>query len=94
MKDIPTLLKLGLVDYPVVFWNALFAPANTPQPTSTASPGYWRRWQKIPPFRRPADFGSVAVANSPADFARMLREETAQWDKALDAIGLKDMKKK
>jgi hypothetical protein len=36
-----------------------------------------------------ADFGSIAVANSPAEFAQMLREETDQWAKALSAIGLK-----
>jgi len=31
----------------------------------------------------------VAVANSPAEFTRMLREETGQWAKALKEIGLK-----
>ncbi len=30
-----------------------------------------------------ADFGSIAVANSPSDFAKMLREETDQWAKSL-----------
>src|ERR1044072_2546366 len=32
MPEIPTLIELGLVDYPVESWNALFAPAGTPQP--------------------------------------------------------------
>ena len=35
-----------------------------------------------------ADIGSIAVANSPSDFKKMLREETDQWDKALKVIGL------
>ena len=39
--------------------------------------------------KRMSDFGSIAVANSPADFTKMLREETDQWAKALNAIGLK-----
>ena len=30
--EIPTLMELGLVDYPVESWNALFAPAGTPKP--------------------------------------------------------------
>jgi hypothetical protein len=34
-------------------------------------------------------FGSVAVSNSPHEFAEMLRQETVQWEKALTAIGLK-----
>ena len=38
--------------------------------------------------KRMADIGSIAVANSPGDFSKMLREETDQWDKALKAIGL------
>jgi tripartite-type tricarboxylate transporter receptor subunit TctC len=38
--------------------------------------------------KRMADIGSIAVANSPADYATMLREETDQWAKALKAIGL------
>jgi tripartite-type tricarboxylate transporter receptor subunit TctC len=39
--------------------------------------------------KRMADFGSIAIANSPAEFAQMLREETDQWAKALSAISLK-----
>ena len=31
----------------------------------------------------------IAVANTPAEFTQMLREETDQWAKALSAIGLK-----
>jgi tripartite-type tricarboxylate transporter receptor subunit TctC len=38
--------------------------------------------------KRMADIGSIAVANAPGDFAKMLREETDQWAKALKAIGL------
>src|ERR1700716_687913 len=30
--DVPTLHEQNLVDYPVESWNALFAPAGTPQP--------------------------------------------------------------
>jgi hypothetical protein len=29
--------------------------------------------------KRMADFGSIAIANSPAEFAQMLREGTDQW---------------
>ena len=39
--------------------------------------------------KRMADFGSIAVANSPQEFAKMLREETDQWAKSLKEIGLK-----
>jgi tripartite-type tricarboxylate transporter receptor subunit TctC len=88
--DIPTLMELGLVDYPVESWNALFAPAGTPQPIVDRLAAVMAQMAKDDEIgKRMADFGSIAVANSPKDFAAMLREETAQWAKALGAIGLK-----
>ena len=38
--------------------------------------------------RPAAEIGSIAVANSPAEFAAMLPKETDQWAKALRVIGL------
>ena len=90
MPDIPTLMELGLVDYAVESWNALFAPAGTPQPIIDRLAEVMAQMAKDEEIRkRMADFGSIAVANSPAEFAQMLREETDQWAKALSAIGLK-----
>ena len=90
MPAIPTLMELGLVDYPVESWNALFAPAGTPQPIIDRLAEVMAQMAKDEDIRkRMADFGSIAVANSPAEFAQMLREETDQWAKALSAIGLK-----
>jgi hypothetical protein len=34
-----------------------------------------------------ANFGSVAVANTPAEFARMLRDETTLWADLVKQIG-------
>jgi tripartite-type tricarboxylate transporter receptor subunit TctC len=90
MAQIPTLLELGLADYPVQSWNALFAPAGTPQPIIDRLAAVMAAMAKDPAVQKMmTDIGSDALANSPADFARMLREETVQWDKALTAIGLK-----
>jgi tripartite-type tricarboxylate transporter receptor subunit TctC len=90
MPDIPTLIELGLVDYPVESWNALFAPAGTPQPVIDRLAELMAQMAKDEEIRkRMADFGSIAVANTPAEFTEMLREETDQWAKALSAIGLK-----
>ncbi len=90
MPEIPTLIELGLVDYPVESWNALFAPAGTPQPVIARLAEVMAQMAKDPEIqKRMSDFGSIAVANTPAEFAQMLREETDQWAKALSAIGLK-----
>ena len=88
--NIPTLIELGLVDYPVESWNALFAPAGTPQPIVDRLAEVMALMAKDEEIqKRMADFGSIAIANSPAEFAQMLREETDQWAKALSAISLK-----
>src|SRR3954468_17890338 len=89
MPEIPTLIELGLVDYPVESWNALFSPAGTPQPNIARLAELMAQMAKDEVHqKRMADVGSIAVANSPSDFSKMLREETDQWDKALKAIGL------
>jgi tripartite-type tricarboxylate transporter receptor subunit TctC len=90
MKDVPTLLELGMVEYPVESWNALFAPAGTPQAIIDRLAAVIDAMTKDPAIQKSmADFGSVAISNSPADFSRMLREETEQWRQALSAIGLR-----
>ena len=87
--DIPTLMELGLVDYPVESWNALFAPAGTPKPIIDRLAEVMAEMAKDPAHqKRMTDVGSIAVANSPSEFSKMLREETDQWAKALKAIGL------
>lgn len=87
--EIPTLMELGLVDYPVESWNALFAPAGTPKPVIDRLAELMAQMAKDEAHqKRMATIGSIAVANSPGDFTRMLREETDQWAKALKAIGL------
>jgi tripartite-type tricarboxylate transporter receptor subunit TctC len=88
--QVPTLLELGLVDYPVQTWNALFAPAGTPQPILDRLAEVLAGMAKEPEIeKRMAAFGSISSANTPSQFASMLREETGQWNKALTAIGLK-----
>jgi tripartite-type tricarboxylate transporter receptor subunit TctC len=90
MANIPTLMELGLVDFPVESWNALFAPAGTPQPIIDRLAEVMAEMAKDPAVQKTmADFGSVAVANAPKQFAQQLREETEQWAKALKAIGFK-----
>jgi tripartite-type tricarboxylate transporter receptor subunit TctC len=87
--ELPTLVELGLIDYPVESWNALFAPAGTPKQIIDRLAELMDRMAKDEVHqKRMADIGSIAVASWPADMTKMLREETDQWAKALKAIGL------
>ena len=87
--EIPTLVELGLLDEPIESWNGLFAPAGTPQPIIDRVAQVIAQMVKDPEVqKRMVDFGSIAVANSPQEFAKMLRDETDQWAKSLKEIGL------
>jgi tripartite-type tricarboxylate transporter receptor subunit TctC len=88
--EIPTLIELGLVTHPVESWNALFAPAGTPQPIIDRLAAVMASMAKDEAIqKRMATVGAIATANSPANFANMLREESDQWAKALKQIGLR-----
>jgi tripartite-type tricarboxylate transporter receptor subunit TctC len=90
MPEVPTLIELGLVQYPVESWNALMAPAGTPQPIIDRLAALMAEMAKDPEIRKKmTDFGSTAVANSPKELAEMFRKETAEWEKSLAAIGMK-----
>jgi tripartite-type tricarboxylate transporter receptor subunit TctC len=91
--ELPTLMEQGLVDYPVESWNALFAPAGTPQPIVDKLAQVMAAMAKDEAIQKKmADFGSIAVANSPKEFSDMLRAETVQWEKALKETGLQTRK--
>lgn len=89
--ELPTLMELGLVSYPVMSWNALMAPAGTPQPIVDRLATLMAKMAKDDSIqKRMALVGSNSVANSPRDFTKMLQEESAQWGKALKEIGLRN----
>jgi len=87
---VPTLAEQGVTGYATESWNALFAPKGTPQPIiDQLSVIASKMAEDEAVQKRMRDFGSVAVANSPEAFARMLRAETLQWAKLVKQIGLK-----
>jgi tripartite-type tricarboxylate transporter receptor subunit TctC len=89
MPQLPTLLEQGLVDYPVETWNALFAPAGTPEAIINRLAEVLARMARDGEIeRRMATFGSVSSASSPSEFTAMLREETNRWNRALTTIRL------
>jgi tripartite-type tricarboxylate transporter receptor subunit TctC len=90
MPDIPTLMELGLVRYPVESWNAMLAPSGTPQPIVERLAEVMARMAKDQEIKNRMDeFGSTAFANTPTEFAQTLQHEALQWEQALGAIGLK-----
>src|SRR3954452_5769804 len=86
--NVPTLQEAGLDGYNTESWNALFAPKGTPQPIVDRMAQLAAELAKDATVQKQmANFGSVAVANTPAAFAKMLRVETALWADLVKQIG-------
>ncbi len=88
--DVPTLAEQGLAGYHTESWNALFAPKGTPQAVVDRMAQVAAEMAKDATVQKQmANFGSVAVANTPEAFAKMLRDETALWANLVKEIGKK-----
>ena len=86
--DVPALAEAGVAGYHTESWNALFAPRGTPQTVIERTAQIASETAKDPEVQKQmATFGSVAVANAPEEFAKMLREETALWAGLVKEIG-------
>jgi len=86
--DVPTLAEAGVAGYHTESWNALMAPKGTPQPIVYRMAQIAADMAKDPAVQKQmANFGSVAVANTPAEFGKQLRDETALWSNLVKEIG-------
>ena len=87
---LPTLDESGLPGFDVTSWYSIVAPAATP-------PAVIERLQKeiakaldAPDVKaRLAGLGAEAVANTPSDFAAMIKTESAKWGKIVRDANIK-----
>ena len=90
LPDIPTMIESGVAGYTAVTWNGILAPAGTPPEIIEklnktigqvlASPEMLQRYASI---------GTTVLTGSPEDFAKLIRDETVKWQRAIQASGLK-----
>jgi tripartite-type tricarboxylate transporter receptor subunit TctC len=71
-------------------WLGLFVPAKTPQDIVTRINAEVVKILGAPELRaRLAAQGIELVTNSPAEFARFIREDNAKWGKIIKEAGIK-----
>ncbi len=85
LPDVPTVIEAGVPGYDVASWNALAAPAKTPQPVldklhdalvkALAAPEVQKRF---------ADLGVEGRASSPEELKRFYESETKRWTKVVE----------
>ncbi len=86
---IPTIAEAGLPGYESAQWYGLFAPAGTPQEIID-----WLHREATAILRatnikeRLAGDGLDVVANSPGDFAALIKADIAKWTKVVKAIDI------
>jgi tripartite-type tricarboxylate transporter receptor subunit TctC len=90
LPDIPTIAEAGITDMPVDAWFGLFAPAKTPAAIVDKIAQEVRAIEQIPEVRKRIE-GTFyrPVANTPAEFAALLRQEQVTWKRVVDTVGLK-----
>ena len=86
LAEVPTVIEAGVPGYDVASWNALAAPAKTPQPIldkvhdalvkALAAPEVQKRF---------AELGVEGRPSTPAQLREFYASETARWTKVVEA---------
>jgi len=78
--DLPTLSESGLAGFDVTSWYSIVAPAGTPPEIVARLQREINKALREPDVREKlAGLGAEPIANTPAEFAAMIKTETAKW---------------
>jgi tripartite-type tricarboxylate transporter receptor subunit TctC len=90
MPEVPTIAESGLPGFEVGAWYGLLAPAGTPRAVIERVSAESARILKLPDVRERfrADAFDIA-ADTPEQFAAVIRAELARWAPIVKAAGIK-----
>jgi tripartite-type tricarboxylate transporter receptor subunit TctC len=87
---LPTLSESGLTGFDVTSWYGIVAPAKTPPDVVNKIAADIARVLAEPDIREKlAAQGTEPIGNTPAEFAAMIRSETAKWRKIVTEANIK-----
>jgi tripartite-type tricarboxylate transporter receptor subunit TctC len=90
LPDVPTIAEGGIPEMPVDAWFGLSAPARTPAGIVEAIAREVRAIEQNPDVRKRIEGVYYRpAANTPAEFAALLRDEQVTWKRVVDTLGLK-----
>jgi tripartite-type tricarboxylate transporter receptor subunit TctC len=88
--DLPTMAEQGLPGFDVPIWFGLMAPAGTPQPIiDKLHQETVRALTANDALKRLGDAGMEVVANTPTEFAAVIKSELPRWAKLIKDAGIK-----
>ncbi len=78
--DVPTVAEAGIPGYETYTWNALFAPANTPEPVVARLNEAANKALTDPAVvERMKEFSATIVGSTPAELGAHVKAELAKW---------------
>ena len=90
LPEVPTIAEAALPGFEVTAWNALFAPAGTPEAIIKRLNALVREGLAQPEARVAMDKqGLDATPSAPEELARLVRTELDKWAKVIKASGMK-----
>lgn len=85
LPDVPTFAEMGLPDYDAEMWNGLLAPAGLPKDVLAKLSDASRKALADPDVQaKYAGVGAYVVADTPEEFAAMIKADVAKWKKVAD----------
>src|SRR5580692_1379979 len=89
LPDIPTVADF-LPGFESSYWSGIAAPKNTPVDIVEKLNKEINRALADPTIkRRLADLGASVFSGSPADFGRLIADDTDKWAKVIQVAGIK-----
>jgi tripartite-type tricarboxylate transporter receptor subunit TctC len=89
LPNIPTFRELGLTDLVMTGWYGLWFPAKTPPARVSRIQSELKRAVATPEMKaRLDDLGLVAVASTPAEFAKFLQDDIALQTRIVKRAGI------
>ena len=90
LPQVPTAAEAGLRDFVVTSWQAMMAPAGTPQPLLARIHEEAAKALRDPEAVQPLQqVGFTVVASTPEDFGAFQRSEIERWRKVIETGGIK-----
>ncbi len=88
LPDVPTLAEAGVPGFEATAWFGFVAPAATPRPIVERLNAEMVKALRDPMVKEKMDAQGVHImANSSADFARLIASESAKWKQVVDRSG-------
>lgn len=93
LADVPTLAEAGVKGYAASSWGGVLAPAGTPPDVVARLQAEIVRVLGIPAVReRLTQLGVEPLGSTSAEFASLLRAESARYGKLIDALSIQPQK--